>query len=236
MIIKIPVTKILITVCFGLLFSSCNDNPTKGNDIIYYLTNSVEGNIIDLPADGRILKVYMQNNVLVTNTVQPNSFMHIDLPEPPANFLVTAGQLYWSVTGITISNPSAKVNFIDVRVFDSSDALTGLLVKLNHDPDETTAYQQISVNVFYCDNNLDLQGRNLRITGRDTVATNYNAYFTRGWNLCTSRITQVRENYTEYEFFNGEINGAKWYFINAMDNNLISINKPTISHERTKLR
>lgn len=211
-------SKVITTIFIFLLsLNSCSDNPTN-NDVTYNLINSLSGTITGLPSDSRIIKAVVSNPqldyMIASDTIGSDSAMNINLTIPPAGSLIDISDflIQNSVTSLNISDYYARVNVLQMNAYDTANILSGSLSKLNYNPNDSAAPFRISVSAFYCDRPLNISGTNKMITGSDTIVVIYGAAFGTGWNVTTLRTRVVRTHYIEYEYFNGEALGAKWYF------------------------
>lgn len=213
---QIIILLVMILPAMSIISCSDDDNPAnpQGNTI------TLSGTVNNLTNSGRLVNAVMTTgttqHIVGTDSIGSDNNLSITLNTPEASFLGTLTNLFpaLGINNLVISDPNTKGNYVTLYTYASGGTpFSGIIVKANSE----TYFQQVVgnfyVNEYYSDRNATVTGSAMRIDGSDTTKFVVNLDLSQGYNLMTSRITVVRNNYLEAEIFTGEPNGASWYFV-----------------------
>ncbi|MEO8665111.1 MAG: hypothetical protein ABI462_06415 [Ignavibacteria bacterium] len=192
---------------------SCNFNSVDSgynHDVVIAISGTVDG----LPRDvSYISGVTEMNNAeysVASAVPDQNNSILLELASPPFKYLYNIDGFFTNNSqDVQLSNHYAKVNSLGIYAFDEKDNYAGEIFKDNYKSNPYTE-GYFYVTLLYSD-------RPLRISGTDAddynkTITYYNINLGEGWNVITARIEAVENDFYELNVFNGEPDGAEWYF------------------------
>lgn len=200
---------------FAIVYiAGCGDDNTTTPTDPQGNTPTISGNITNYPGGSMIVKAKITAGTptdsffVGIDTVDNSGVINMPLATPPSNFLVSFGTI---PQGVVISDTTTRATAVgELRAYGFSGELIGTMSKRNYS--DSAVVGSFVVQYLYSTKPFTITGTDTSASPTDTTLLVYNVSFASGWNAYTFRLTELRANFTKYEFVSGEASGATWYY------------------------
>lgn len=218
-----------ITILLILIHSCGNDNP-----VVSYDSKTITGFygfLNNYNSDESILETRLNLDSgyisMGRDTVGADSILNLTLQTPADNVLKPMTEIagYYG-ENLSVSDINAMgTNFLGKYFFNNANGnYSGYLTRRNSPPNY---YGEglFEVRHAYCDRNVIVNGTVINIFSiigpSDTMKYNININFSKGWNPITYYTKTIRAYYSEYDIYNGDPEGSKWFYKDDSQSNFI---------------